>query len=212
MRKKYYEEIWFAIVMLIFFFPVGIYLIWRYKHFTKEIRIGVCVGFLGLFIVSMIFGEPAPQEPENKDTINIIEPKPKVEEIKIEPAITKEYLQQESKNIEILEVEAWRGTGGKISIKGVSSFDNRYTIMGMQQSIMNICKVLKSSGLATEENVFFFEIIGPGEDKYGNEVDFQWAQAHVSGSEILKVNFENINSDEFVDIMDKFILHSSFKK
>ena len=36
---KFYEKMWFVILMLIVFFPVGVYLMWKQKKFNKLVRI-----------------------------------------------------------------------------------------------------------------------------------------------------------------------------
>jgi len=48
---KFYQEKWFCILMLIIFFPAGIFLMFRYKHFNKVARIIIITVFFALSIV-----------------------------------------------------------------------------------------------------------------------------------------------------------------
>lgn len=53
-EKKFYEKIWFIVLMLIFFFPAGIYLMYKYKKFSSKARgcivtIIVILGIIGVF-------------------------------------------------------------------------------------------------------------------------------------------------------------------
>lgn len=50
---KFYQTTWFCILMLILFFPVGIYLMFQYKHFNNTARIIITI-IIGLIIVSSI--------------------------------------------------------------------------------------------------------------------------------------------------------------
>jgi len=55
-KEKFYQKKWFAIIMLIFLAPVGIYLIWTNDHFKRNTNIVLTVIFSLLFIV-VIFSE-----------------------------------------------------------------------------------------------------------------------------------------------------------
>lgn len=50
---KWYDKPWFAVLMLIVFFPVGIYLMWRNDHFKKWVRIGVTAFFVLLLMAGL---------------------------------------------------------------------------------------------------------------------------------------------------------------
>ncbi len=53
-RAKFYEKPWFCILMLIFFAPVGIYFLWKYKHFSKNISILLTVASAVFFFFALI--------------------------------------------------------------------------------------------------------------------------------------------------------------
>ncbi|WP_159562770.1 MULTISPECIES: O-antigen polymerase [unclassified Exiguobacterium] len=53
---SFYERTWFIILMLIFIFPVGLYLMWKYKKFNKVVRIIITV-ICVIALIDNIFGE-----------------------------------------------------------------------------------------------------------------------------------------------------------
>lgn len=48
--KKWYEKTWAVLLLLILFFPVGLYLMWKYTDWHKGIKIGISV-FFGLYLL-----------------------------------------------------------------------------------------------------------------------------------------------------------------
>ena len=51
--KKFYQKKWFAILLLIFFAPVGIFLIFKYGHFKKATNIVLSIVFGIFFLVTV---------------------------------------------------------------------------------------------------------------------------------------------------------------
>ncbi len=52
--KKFYQSTWFCVLMLLFFFPIGLFLMWKYKKFNVVIRVIITGLLLLSFIGSMI--------------------------------------------------------------------------------------------------------------------------------------------------------------
>lgn len=48
--EKWYEQTWVIVLFLIFFFPVGLFLMWRYAKWPTVVKIIVTVGIAVLFI------------------------------------------------------------------------------------------------------------------------------------------------------------------
>src|SRR5699024_671684 len=48
--EKWYEQTWVIVLFLIFFFPVGLFLMWRYAKWPTVVKIIVTVGIAILFI------------------------------------------------------------------------------------------------------------------------------------------------------------------
>lgn len=51
--KKFYQKTWFIWLMLIFFFPVGVFLLWKFSTYSKKARIIISVIFAFLFIFQL---------------------------------------------------------------------------------------------------------------------------------------------------------------
>lgn len=49
-NEKFYTKNWFIICSLIFFFPLGLFLMWHYKKFTQTWRVGLTVFMCTVFI------------------------------------------------------------------------------------------------------------------------------------------------------------------
>jgi hypothetical protein len=64
---KFYQEKWFCVLMLILFFPIGIFLMFKYKHFNNIVRIIITIIF-GLMIVGYLGNN----SPNNNSTSNNI--------------------------------------------------------------------------------------------------------------------------------------------
>lgn len=64
-NSKFYQRTWFTILMLIVFFPVGLYLMWKYNKFPFVVRVVVSV-FFGLMVVSSIFDSLSNEDLYNK--------------------------------------------------------------------------------------------------------------------------------------------------
>lgn len=48
-REKIYQKTWFIVICLIVIFPVGIFLMWKYRKFNKVIRIIVSIAIIFIF-------------------------------------------------------------------------------------------------------------------------------------------------------------------
>jgi hypothetical protein len=86
-KKKYYQEKWFAILLLIFFAPVGIFLIYKYGHFKQKTNLVLSIIF-GLFFLSVAING------YNEDVSNEI-PKEKTEPVSVEVTKTEEEIKTE---------------------------------------------------------------------------------------------------------------------
>ena len=60
---KVYEKTWFTVLMLLIFFPVGLFLMWKYQKFNVGARI-IISGFFGFLILSNLLGDSDTNESE----------------------------------------------------------------------------------------------------------------------------------------------------
>ncbi len=66
--KKWYQKSWFTILMLIIFFPAGIYLMWKHTNWNKIVKIVITVFFA--FIMSVaLFGDDSDTTAETGNNI-----------------------------------------------------------------------------------------------------------------------------------------------
>ncbi|WP_100400238.1 MerC domain-containing protein [Bacillus sp. FJAT-44742] len=68
-KTKFYEKSWFAWVALIIFAPLGIFLMFKYGHHNKGLRIAVSVIF-GLFFAIRVFGDSDESVPATAEVNN----------------------------------------------------------------------------------------------------------------------------------------------
>lgn len=61
---KLSEKTWFHVSMMVFLWPVGIYLIWKTKRYSNWVRTGIVVGFVLLFFIGLL-APKVPKKGEN---------------------------------------------------------------------------------------------------------------------------------------------------
>jgi membrane protein involved in colicin uptake len=66
-KKKVYQRKWFAVLFLFLFTPVGIFLLYRYGHFSKITKGVLSVGFGLIFLIAVI---PSDEEESAADKTN----------------------------------------------------------------------------------------------------------------------------------------------
>lgn len=97
---KWYEKTWVIILLVILFFPVGLFLVWRKKEWSKNIKFGITIGFLLIAIIG------AYNESKSKEEINyskkIEVEKPNKEYMsKIDSEISNIFLESQKLNNEL---------------------------------------------------------------------------------------------------------------
>lgn len=65
-KVKFYKKTWFIILLLTFFFPVGLFLMWKYANWSKAAKIIVTVIIAILFIFGMTNQDDSPATPADK--------------------------------------------------------------------------------------------------------------------------------------------------
>ena len=56
MKTNWYDKKWVVIVLIIIFFPIGLYGLWKNKDFSKGVKIGITVPIILYFLISIIIG------------------------------------------------------------------------------------------------------------------------------------------------------------
>lgn len=52
--KNFYQKTWFCVLMLICFFPIGLFLMWKYEKFNQTVRIIITGLFAVLFLSPVV--------------------------------------------------------------------------------------------------------------------------------------------------------------
>jgi hypothetical protein len=66
--KKWYQKTGWIVVFLIFFFPVGLFLMWKYAPWNKFVKLCATVFYLLLFYVSRSNSSPSSVSPQTQTT------------------------------------------------------------------------------------------------------------------------------------------------
>ena len=99
-NKKWYQKTGYIILLLVLFFPVGLFLMWKYTNWGKKVKIAISVIFALLFIIAVASPSDS-DEPVNTDNI--------VESSTIE-ATTDEYITEAEESTAITIVPTTQET------------------------------------------------------------------------------------------------------
>ncbi|EIW19504.1 MULTISPECIES: hypothetical protein [Pelosinus] len=70
-KEKFYQKKWFLWLVIICFFPAGVFLLWKYKHYSKAVRIVITVLIIGLVVFTDKKETPNMQAIEPVKTENV---------------------------------------------------------------------------------------------------------------------------------------------
>lgn len=136
--KKWYEKTVWIIILLILFFPVGLYLMWRYTNWKKPAKVIISV-FIAFVVYSAVTAPGLESVKLQADTATVYDIN---EQIKIDKNITPESYS--------LSETAFKTTGGKIKISG-----NKIFFMSDEPGIFEV--YAESSGVKSNTVAFKIE-------------------------------------------------------
>jgi len=149
MNQKFYEKDWFLWATLIFFAPVGIFLLWKNKKFNKNMTI-ILTAIFGIWFIIALANGGKTKEPQETAVANAQETKQVEAPIKREEP--KKEVQQEEKNVEYDLVSTKKGQGYNSFYIVVQNID--------KDSLKSIIKEFKSKypqkALASGFQIGFF--------------------------------------------------------
>ena len=200
---KFYQTTWFIVLSLIFFFPLGLILMWKNKKFGKIARIIITV-FFAFVTLGVFLDEDTNTESEEKDKAEIVskeasnEEKKQAEKEKKEKAKKEKRAKKEKINIDD-KIQKDSSNVDKASLK-----DNVLTLKKEPSSTW-------SENTLVKNNVFtMFEDVNEGfKDKNVNEIkviieavmiDEKGNEEVVSAVEYEydRSTFEELNYDNFM--------------
>ena len=82
---RFYQKTWFIILSLLFFFPLGIFLMWRYAGWNKIVKGVITAIFAWVLYVGVTAPPPPPKDVAAETKPAVKTEQPKVEEKKPEP-------------------------------------------------------------------------------------------------------------------------------
>lgn len=155
MNKKFYQQTWFIIASLLIFFPAGLYLMWKYADWKKNIKLIIT----GILVLCMVFGQfvptkndssPAAEKTPISDT-NATKEESTTKATKKKSAETKtKKLKKEIKNLKGQNVAKVEDTLSDIKYHATYTFDT--TDMDYTDSIASMDRATRKHFIVTEVN------------------------------------------------------------
>lgn len=96
MNQKWYEKNLVIILFLIFFFPVGLFLMWKYSKWNKVVKIVISI-FFGIVLISNLGSNKTNQTQTTKTDTAVVQEKEKPKEKKEEEKAAKQKADEEKK-------------------------------------------------------------------------------------------------------------------
>lgn len=146
MHKNIYQQQWFIIASLFFFFPVGLYLMWKYADWKKSIKLIIT----GILVLCIIFGRTVrteKQSPSAPTKITVSETKAAKKE---HPESKTKKLRKEIKNLKGKNVAKAEETLSNIKYHATYTFDT--TDMDYTDSIASMDTSTRKHFIVTEVN------------------------------------------------------------
>lgn len=219
-KNNIFGATWFTVLMLIFFFPVGLFLIFKYKKFNKISR-GIITGVCALIVLVATFGS-SNSEPNNNlvDTnINITEAVTtdlEAEAIKTEKT-TKELIEDAIpttiKNLEKVNyVETVEDSQPAVFILNMN--DNLSKNFMLKGAYLNAKDIIQSvydvagDKISSYQFIFNFPLV----DVYGNEENGKVLSFDISKETVEKINWDNITTDNLISLSENIFMHPDLKQ
>lgn len=96
-KKSWYEQTWAIVLLLIFFFPVGLFLMWKYSNWKKPVKIIITVIF-ALIIVGNIGSKTSDTNSKTSSNSSVVDNKEKSKEDKEDTQEVQSEDQEEQQN------------------------------------------------------------------------------------------------------------------
>ena len=209
---------WFTVFMLIFFFPVGLFLMFKYKKFNKVSR-GIITGIYALIFLISIFNSfntksssstnsntatPEMTTDLNKDTIQT----EKTTKELIEDAIPTTI-----KNLEKINYVEMVGDSQPVVfiLKMNDNLSKNFMLKGAYLNAKDIIKsvyTVAGDKITSYQFVFNFPLV----DMYGNEEDGKVLSFDMSKETVEKINWDNITTDNLIALSENVFMHPDLKQ
>lgn len=188
MEKKFYETKLFTILLLVLFFPLGIYLMFKNNHFSKPIRTAIIVMF-SLLLIGGIF---APEKPETTSTNESVEAVEESSTEAPEPLSAEDIVKSIGKDL-ILEVNT--NDNLVVKMKFPAGASNSMSVTNAYLKAKDMIEKLLVNNYDFETYQFWFtaDLV----DQYGNTDNYKVLSFTYDKETVLNINFKNITNDNF---------------
>lgn len=170
-QKKFYETKWFCILMLLFFSPVGIILLWKYKFFSRNVSIVLSIASAIFFIWVIATSEET--EPTDNDIL-IEENTVPTESVVPSPKIAATPTPKEEKPTPTPTVAPKRKEASGKSNANISDFDtfNTTSVRNDTSGNWRLCSIAESKFDAEKYALSYYNTYFENDDQVHYIVNF----------------------------------------
>ncbi len=230
-KNKIWNKTWFTILMLIVFFPLGIFTMFRYKKFNKVVRI-IIIGFFAIILCNINFWEgiKAGASAAINDNSNVIvddinsikdttisESSLSTNESLVDEKTTKEKIESAipSSINNITRINYTDSIDGEASsVLFVMDLKDGLTLNMMYKSAyLNAKDIIKAVNAVVGDKISSYQFMFNGEltDTYGNTSTAKVLSFGYDSSTINRINWDKITTDNFISLAQNEFKHNSFK-
>ncbi len=221
--KNLIKKKWFAIVMLVLFFPVGLFLVWRNTGFKKKTKAIIT----GVFAVFLIFAGACDSTPVDDDygtmqTEDIEDTEDteveEVEEVEeTAPAVSEEEseairFKADLRSLDNPRFELYDGGELNINFDLSDNLTNNMIIKGYYLDVKNACKELKDNPTIDKYTGICFVAETDFVNSYGETSRQNAIMATISVEDIKRIQYDKITTDQFQNIINTGFIHPALRK
>ncbi|PAD35991.1 hypothetical protein [Terribacillus saccharophilus] len=239
MKEPLYRRIWFIILWLVLFFPIGLVLMWISKKWTRVTRTIITIGVITLAIIGFV------KTPDSTTTASADETK---EEGKAEPVVVEEEVPKENEEQEVKEetkasldqsiTKSINKVAGEETnmdgkrIKELEINDNMGTEEGDDKIVIaslraddNFSESYIKAGIEDDSSRLFEKLFQNEEvsnvvldwyfplvDQSGNEEESVINTIGMTRETFEKIKWDNFNRDNYPNIADDYFIHPVLNK
>lgn len=221
-----------SIIMLILFYPVGLILLWLNKGFKKRTKIIFTLVSVFIIISISTMTEITPQiEPAVEQTETAVEqteiskeePKEEPKEEVKAPELTETEKQEQDKNYEKatftanfkaldnVEFELNEGANINVIFDLSDNLTTKMTVTGYYLELKNTCKELKNNSNLDKYETVTFSAFTEFVNSYGETNRGKAISATIKVSDIKRIQYDNITTDQFRNIVDTTFTHPALR-
>lgn len=209
---------WFTVFMLIFFFPIGLFLMFKYKKFNKVSR-GVITGVCAFIVLVPIFNS---SNTKSNSSINSNTATPEMT-----TDLNKDTIQTEKTTKELIEDAIPTTIKNLEKINYVEMIDDSQPVVFILKMNDNLSKnfmlkgaylnakdIIKSVYTVAGDKITSYQFVFnfPLVDMYGNEEDGKVLSFDMSKETVEKINWDNITTDNLIALSENVFMHPDLKQ